>query len=265
AGAFGVLADGTDHDPRNREGGVDGFLAGLGLDEVRAGHHGDDGGAGYVAEGEQVAGAEDGFHVGGPAGFLEGGDLVVEGVPLAVEDVGAGDDDIDLAGAGFDGAADLLDARFERREPGGEAGGDGGDRDSGAFESLDGGFDEEVVDADGADVEVEGLDAEGADEMVFERAARFGAEALDALGGVVAGEGGEVHAREGAEEPGGLEVLFDGAAGADGGGAALYGRGVDADLFDPGEVERDAAVGRERAAVEGDGDGGAGGVGGLVC
>src|SRR5581483_7155322 len=197
AGAFGVLADGTDHDPRNREGGVDGFLAGLGLDEVRAGHHGDDGGAGYVAEGEQVAGAEDGFHVGGPAGFLEGGDLVVEGVPLAVEDVGAGDDDIDLAGAGFDGAADLLDARFERREPGGEAGGDGGDRDSGAFESLDGGFDE---------------------------------EALDALGGVVAGEGGEVHAREGAEEPGGLEVLFDGGAGADGGGAALYGRGVDADL-----------------------------------
>ncbi len=37
------------------------------------------------------------------------------------------------------------------------------------------------------------------------------------------------------------------------GGAALDGAGVDADFFDPVEVERDAAVGGEFAAVEGDG------------
>ncbi len=85
-----------------------------------------------------------------------------------------------------------------------------------------------------------------------QRAAGLGAEALDALGGVVAGERGEVHAGDGAEQPGGLPVLLDGAAGADGGGAALDGAGVDADLFDPADVERDAVIRREFAPVEGD-------------
>ncbi len=189
--------------------------------------------------------------MGGAAGVLEGGDLVVERVPLAVEDVRAGDDDVDLGGAGFDRAANLLHAGFERREAGGEAGGDGGDGDAGAFERLDGGLDEGVVDADGADVQVEVFDLESLDEVVFEGAAGFGAQTLHALGGVIAGERREVHAGDGAEQPGGLPVLLDAAAGADGGGAALDGGGVDADLFDPADVERDAVVRRrvrDRAA-----------------
>ena len=123
----------------------------------------------------------------------------------------------------LDGAANLLDAGFERREAGREAGGDGGDGDAGAFERFDGGLDEGVVDADGADVEVQVFDLQSFDEVVFEWAAGFGAEAFDALGGVVAGERGEVHAGDGAEQPGGLPVLLDAAAGADGGGAALDG------------------------------------------
>src|SRR6185312_12742742 len=114
-----------------------------------------------------------------------------------------------------------------------------------------------VVDADGADVEVQVLDLESLDEMVFERAAGFGAETLDALGGVVAGERGEVHAGDGAEEPGGLPVLLDAAAGADGAGAALDGGGVNADLFHPADVERNLVVRREVAAVKRDGDFGA--------
>ena len=97
-----------------------------------------------------------------------------------------------------------------------------------------------------------------------QRAAGLGAEALDALGGVVAGERGEVHAGDGAEQPGGLPVLLDAAAGADGGGAALDGGGVDADLFDPADVERDAAVRDELAAVQGDGNFCAGRVRGAV-
>ena len=115
------------------------------------------------------------------------------------------------------------DAGLERREAGREAGGDGGDGDAGAFERFDGGLDEGVVDADGADVEVQVFDLQSFDEVVFEWAAGLGAEAFDALGGVVAGERGEVHAGDGAEQPGGLPVLLDAAAGADGGGAALDG------------------------------------------
>src|SRR6185437_142823 len=59
-------------------------------------------------------------------------------------------------------------------------------------------------------------------------------------------------AGDGAEEPGGLPVLLDAAAGADGSGAALDGGGVDANLFDPADGEGDAAVGDQFAAVERD-------------
>src|SRR6202012_1166587 len=128
-------------------------------------------------------------------------------------------DEVDLAGAGFDRAANLLHAGFERREAGGEAGGDGGDGDAGAFERFDGGLDEGGVEADGAAVQVQVFDLESFDEMVFERAAGLGAEAFYALGGVVAGERGEVHAGDGAEQPGGLPVLLDAAAGGRGGRA----------------------------------------------
>src|ERR1700728_254904 len=48
----------------------------------------------------------------------------------------AGDDNVDLAGAGFDAAANLLHSRLERREAGGEAGGDGRDGDAGALERF---------------------------------------------------------------------------------------------------------------------------------
>ena len=62
--------------------------------------------------------------------------------------------------AGFDRAANLLHALRERREPGGEAGGDCRDGNLCAFERLDRGFDEGVVDADGAGGQTQLFNAE---------------------------------------------------------------------------------------------------------
>ena len=255
AGALSVLADGAHHGERDGQSGVDGFLAGRGLDEVGAGHHRHPTGARDVAQGHQVAGAEDGFHVHGAAGVLEGSDFVIKSVPVAVEDVGAGDDDVDLRGASFDGAANLLDALGERREAGGESGGNGGDRNAGALERFDGGFDKGVIDADRADGEVQLFNAEGLDELALKRIARLGAETLDALGGIVAAEGGQIHAGDGAEQPRGLIFFFDGAARGVGLRSALDGAGVDADFLDPVEIEGNAAIGFQRTPVEGDGSG----------
>ena len=250
AGLQRVFADGADHDEADGERGVDGLFAGGRFDEVGAGHHGDDGGAGDVAKREQIAGAENDFEVRGAAGVFEGGDFVVQGLPFGAEDVGASDDDVDFVGAGFDGAANFRDAFGERREAGGEAGADGGNANAGAFESATGGFDEKMVDADGGDFDVEGCDAEFRDEFMLQRMTAFGAEAADAFVGVVAGKSGEVHDGDGAEKPGGLVVLFYGAARAEGSGAAFDGGGVDADGFDPVEIEGDAAVRLEREIAE---------------
>src|SRR5208282_2714561 len=177
-------------------------------------------------------------------------DFVVEGLPFCGEDVGARDDDVDFVRTGFDGAADFFDALSERGEPGGEAGGDGGYANATAFEGAAGGFDEDVVDADGGDFDVERFDAEFCDEFVLEGLAGFGAETANAFVGVISGERRQIHARNGAEEPGGLVILFYGAACDDRLSAAFDGRGVDADVFDPVEIERDAAVGLQGAAAK---------------
>jgi len=63
----------------------DAFFARRGLDEVRAGHHRHPTGACYVAQGHQVAGAQDGFHVSRARGLFERRNLVVERLPLALK------------------------------------------------------------------------------------------------------------------------------------------------------------------------------------
>jgi len=61
---------------------------------------------------------------------------------------------------------------------------------------------------------------------------------------VVSGERGQVHAGDGAQEPGGLEIFLYAAAGSVRLGAALDGAGVDSDLLDAVEVSGMPRLGR---------------------
>ena len=250
AGLQCVFADSAGHYQTYGKSGVDGFFAGGGFDEVCAGHHGDDASAGDVAKSKEIAGAEDDFHVRGAACVFESSDLVVEGLPFCGEDVSACDDYVDFIGAGLDRSADFLDALGEGREAGGESSGDGGDSNAAAFEGAARGFYEDMIDADGGDFDVERFDAKLFYEFALERLAAFGAEAADALVGVIPRESCEIHAGDGAEKPGGLIILFYGAAGGERLCATLDGAGVDADVFDPIEVEWDSAIRLESAVVE---------------
>ena len=47
-----------------------------------------------------------------------------------------------------------------------------------------------------------------------------------------------------------MVVFFYGAAGDEGLGAAFYGAGVDADVFDPVEIQGDAAIGLQGVAAQ---------------
>ena len=99
------------------------------------------------------------------------------------------------------------------------------------------------------------LNAEGFNNAALQRIAGLGAEPADAVGGVVAAQGGQVHTGDGAKQPCRLGFLFYGAPGYLSCRAPLDGAGVDAHAFNPIQVERDAAVGFESAAVEDDRDG----------
>ena len=137
AGALAVLADRAHHD---RLTGSVAFrlFAGGGLDEVGAGHHADQAGPGHIAQRAEFAGGQDRLQVRLAAGRAERADLVVERAPVAGERMAAGDDDVDLLRAGRHRGLDLLHAQLEGVEPGGEAGRDGRDRDTGAAQRLDG-------------------------------------------------------------------------------------------------------------------------------
>jgi len=107
-----------------------------------------------------------------------------------------------------------------------------------------------VIDADRTDFDVKIADAELVEEFLLNRLARFGAEAANAFVGVVARERGQVHASDGAKKPGDLPIFFHSAAGYEGGRTALDGGSIDANRFDPIEIERSAAIGMERTAGE---------------
>ena len=152
-------------------------------------------------------------------------------------------------------------ARGER--PGGKSSGDGSDGDAGSLERFDGGLHKGVIDADGGDGEVQLLDTEAINQMMLQRIAGFGAQTADAVSGIVAAEGGEIHAGNSTKQPRCLILFLDGAARDVSGGSALDGAGVDADLVDPVDVERNAAIALEKSPIENHGRG-LGGVGGVV-
>gem|GEM_PF-6903312 len=152
----------------------------------------------------------------------------------------AGDDDIDFVGTIIDRLVDFFETLLEGAESGGESGAYGGDRDSGALEVADGVGDVGVVDADGAGMD--GVESEGGEGFSAEGVFGFGAESVDVAGGVIAAEGGEVDAFDGADEEGGLVVFFDSAAFGESVGAAVDGGSVDGEGLHPVEVEGGAGV-----------------------
>ena len=166
AGALAIVAQRPHHDEAHRQGGVDVFLAGRGLDEIGARLHRDHAGGVDVAQGLEVAGGEDGLQVGRAAGLAHRGDLVVERAPFAVEHMGAGDDDVDFAGALADRVSDLGEPLLERRQAGGKAGGDRGDGNSRSRQGLDGRRDHGGIDADRADLRRVVGEAERADQIL---------------------------------------------------------------------------------------------------
>ncbi len=249
-GLLRVFTDRARHHQTDRERRVHRFFARRSLDEVGSSHHGDEAGARDVPQREQITGAENHFHVRRAASVFEGCDFVVEGLPPSSEDVRAGDHDVDLLRAGLHRAANFRDAFRQGREARRKAGGDGRDADATALESAQSRFDERMVDAHGGGLQIEFFDPETLHELLLEGLARFRAQPAHALVRVVAGERGQIHTGNRAQQPGNLPVFLHCAAGDECLRAALDRAGVDADGVDPIEVQQDAAVRLQRPPGE---------------
>ncbi len=156
--------------------------------------------------------------------------------------MGASDDHVDFVGAGLDGTLDFGDSFGEWRKPGRESCRDRGHVNPASFNCAARRLDERVVHANSRHLDLQTFDPKLSHDFLLERLARFGAEPKHALVGVVTRKRGEVHARDGAQQPRGLPLFFHRAASPQRLRAALHGAGVHANGIHPIQVQRNAAV-----------------------
>src|SRR5437870_5589747 len=76
-GLMSILTYGSRHYQSDRQSCVRCLLAGRRLNEVSAGHHGDEAGTTHVSQRQQISGAENDLHVHAVAGSFELGIFVV--------------------------------------------------------------------------------------------------------------------------------------------------------------------------------------------
>src|SRR5882672_1230462 len=139
-----------------------------------------------------------------PAGILEHSNLIIERLPLSTEYMGPGDDHVNLVSAGLDGAPDLRDSLGKRRKSGRESRRDRGHVNPASFNSAARRFDERMVDAHRRYFDLQAFDAQLLHDFPLERLASLGAKPKYTLICVVTRKRGEVHARNGAQQPPGL-------------------------------------------------------------
>ena len=184
--------------------------------------------------------------MGRAAGIPELAHLIVEGPPLPSEDVGPGDDDVDLGRPLADGGLDLRQLQAVRDLAGGETGRDRGHGNRRAGKRLDRHRDQVVVDTDRRHRDPEVGSAEPLEDVGPNRLPRLRAEAAHVSRRVVAGERRQVDGRDGPQQPGGPPGLLDRAPGREGHRPPFDRGPVDPGLPNPAEVERDPRVAPDR-------------------
>ena len=187
---------------------------------------------------------------------MKDSDFVIKCLPFASENVGSRDHHVDLVRAGFYRAPNLSDALSQRRQAGGESGGNRGYTNTAALKRPPRGLDKRVIHTDGRDLDLKTLNSQPLFQIGLNRMPALGTQAAHALVGVIPGERGQVHATDGAEQPRGLPFFFHRATGNLALRPALNRAAIDPDLLHPVEVERNSAVGKKRmSGKRGDGAG----------
>ena len=142
----------------------------------------------------------------------------------------------------------LVDALFERREALGKIRGNGGHLDLSALQFAQRRLNELVVDADGRGMQIRSAGAQTLRQLGRKRLPRSSAELAHAFVGIVIGEGGQIHHRNGQQQIA-LGTFADTGALGDGCGGAFDVSRVYAGPVYPIEVEGYARVLRFQRSV----------------
>jgi hypothetical protein len=108
-----------------------------------------------------------------PASVAHRSDLVIKRLPVAGQHMLASNDDVDLVRALIHRICDLGQPQWQRRQPGGKAGGDRGDGDARPFQRAHGRGHHRRIDADRA--HGDRCNAQRLQQIAADRLARLGA------------------------------------------------------------------------------------------
>ena len=142
----------------------------------------------------------------------------------------------------FDGAADFRYALGQGRKSRRESCGDGGNSHTAAFKRPSRCFHEPVIHANRGNLDAEIFDTQAFHEFVLNRLSGLRTQASDALVRVVSGKGGQVHARDGPQQPCHLPIFFHRATRHMTLLPAFHGAGIHSNLLHPVQIEWYALV-----------------------
>jgi hypothetical protein len=164
--------------------------------------------------------------------------------------MGPRDDNIDLLRSSLDGAADFGYTLGQGGKSCGKSGGNGCNSHAAILERPTCDFHEPVIHANRCNLDFELFNSQPFYQFVLDGLQGLGTQATHALVGVVAREGGEIHASNCAEQPGRLPVFFHGTARDVTLSPPFDRTGVHANLSYAIEIEWYAPIGQKRAAAQ---------------
>ncbi len=149
---------------------------------------------------------------------------------------------INFLRAGCDRPVNFRDAFGQRRKARRKAGRNCRHLNSAALQRSHCRFHEQMIDAHCANANFQVGDFQFFDQLILYRLTSLGAQSPDSLVGIVARERGQIHAGDGAKQPGQLPIFLHGSPVDQSSSAAFDGAGVYADRFYPFQIERGAAI-----------------------
>ena len=156
--------------------------------------------------------------------------------------MGAGDDYINFLRSGFDGTVDLCHALGEWRKSGGKSCRNRRNPHPAALECPQRCFHKRVINADGGNLDIQLFDSQPLYQVMLNWLPRFCAKPAYTFLGVIARQGCEIHARDGAQQPCSLPILLHCPASNMSLRPAFDGTGVNSNLLQPIEAQRNATI-----------------------
>src|SRR6516225_5811874 len=247
---FRVFPNRSRHYQANRQSRVNALLSRRRLDEVRPGHHRHQAGPRYVAQRRQVSRPQNDLKVCRAARVFKRHYFVVQLLPLRPEHVRARYYHVNFPRPRFDRSAHFGNPLFQRIQPCWKTRRNRSHGNLCAFQRPPRRFHEQVIHAHSSHLYVQALNPQFSLDFLLDRVPRLRTQPPHALIRVVTRKSGQVHTRDGSQQPRDLPILLHRSPGHQSRRPPFHRARIHTDVFHPIEIQRRAAIGCQPPPIQ---------------